>query len=154
MQGQIGHLEARAGMMIGVSAPVLDAVRLRADQIAALAETTTVASAPVFGAIQPQADRAEAQSAQIIVANGANFSSGLANLGHLDDVQEATAAAKIGPADRVADLVRGGPDSPDGPERTLVPAAPAVAEVVLAAATVQNVLECLQITGNRAENGR
>jgi hypothetical protein len=137
-------------MMIGVSAPVLDAVRLRADQIAALAETTRVASALVFGAIQPQADRAEAQSAQIIVANGANFSSGLANLGHLDVVQEATAAAKIGPADRV----RAGPDSPDGPERTLVPAAPAVAEVVLAAAMVQNVLECLQITGNRAENGR
>jgi hypothetical protein len=59
----------------------------------------------------------------------------------LDVGQAAIAAAKIGPADHVADPVRAGPDSRDGPDRTLVPAAPAVAAVVLAAAMVQNVPE-------------
>jgi hypothetical protein len=139
MQGQSGHLEAPAGTMIVASGPVLNAVRLRADQIVGLAETTSVASGPVFGVIQPRVDRAEAQIAPIIVASGANFSSGLANLGRLDAVQKVIAAVKIGPADRVADQLRAGPDSRDGQDRTLVPAAPAAGAVVLAAAMAQNV---------------
>ncbi len=140
-RGQIGDLKAHEETIIVANAPVLDPVRLRADQIVGLAETTSVARAPPFIVIQPRANPAGAQIARLIVANGAHLSSGRANLGHLDIVQEAIAAVKIGPADHVAGRVRAGPGFPDDPDRTLVPAPPAVAAGVLTAARVRNIRE-------------